>query len=248
MFSGIKKFFGIKEKPILNPAIFNHPLAEKTSWKPKASGGANFKTRTLKEVSSSELHYKGSIGGLFFALAFTIVPIIGIVIFLASGFFSKDEGFTYAFLFIFIFPAVGIYLLYIHLRPIVLDKRLGYFYKSFKKPVNSLHSKNTKNHFKLDTIAALQIISEYVRSKNSSYTSYELNFVFEDGLRYNIVDHANYKSIQKEAIIIAEFIGVPVWDAINSQTYQPTHKKKNMDTNTPYDSAGYDSTKRYRDM
>ncbi len=32
MLSSIKKFFGIKEEPPLNPAIFNHPLAEKTSW------------------------------------------------------------------------------------------------------------------------------------------------------------------------------------------------------------------------
>ncbi|WP_299682561.1 hypothetical protein [uncultured Dokdonia sp.] len=229
-------------------SAFQDPLADKTAWHPQARGGANFKTRKLKEISSSELHYKGSVGGLLFALVFTIMPSIFVVFFFSGGFFETEGETKYFFLFILVFPAVGFYLMYIHLRPVIFDKRIGYFYKSFKKPVNSFQRTNKKNQIELDTIAALQIISEYIRSKNSSYTSYELNFVFEDGERYNVIDHAKYESIQKEAVIIAEFLGVPLWDATNLQTYHPTHRKKSIDTDTPYDSAGYDSTKRYRDM
>lgn len=237
----------MKPKP-LDVSAFDDPLANKTAWHPQASGGANFKTRTLKEVSSSELHYKGSTAGLLFALVFTLMPTIFVIFFFSGGFFETEGETKYFFLFILIFPAVGFYLLYTHFRPIVLDKRLGYFYKSFKKPVNSLQRTNTKNHIKLDTIGALQIIPEYVRSKNSSYTSYELNFVFEDGDRYNVVDHAKYEAIQKEAIIISEFLGVPLWDASTMKSYHPMYKKNTMDTDAPYDSAGYDSTRRYRDM
>jgi hypothetical protein len=244
---GLRSFIE-KIKKSLKPApfdasAFDGPLAQKTAWHPQARGGSNFKTRTLKKVSSSELHYKGSNVGLLFALIFTVMPIVFIAIFLNSGFFDTNGDFKYAFIFVFIFPAVGLYLLYIHLRPIVLDKRLGYFYKSFKKPVNSLHHTNTKNHIKLDTIGALQIIQEYVRTKNSSYTSYELNFVFEDGNRYNVIDHARYETIQEDAKTISEFLGVPFWDATNLQTYHPANRKRNMDTDTPYDS-----TRRFRDM
>ncbi|GGG10912.1 hypothetical protein GCM10011344_09500 [Dokdonia pacifica] len=249
---GLKNFIEkIKDslKPIpFDASVFNDPLADKTAWHPQARGGANFKTRTLKEISSSELHYKGSTGGLLFALVFTIMPLIVILIFIFSGFFSSDQEFSFAFLFVFIFPIVGFYLLYMHFRPIVLDKRLGYFYKSFKKPVNSLQRTSTKNHIKLTSIAALQIIPEHIRSKNSSYTSYELNFVFENGERYNIIDHAKYEAIEKEAITISEFLGVPLWDASTMKTYLPMNNKNSMDTDAPYDSAGYDSTRRYRDM
>lgn len=236
----IKK--GLQPEPF-DPSAFDDALAQKTAWHPQASGGSNFKTRTLKKVSSSELQYKGSTGGLLFALAFTLMPTLFIAIFFSTGFFDVEEGFKYAFLFIFIFPVAGLYLLYIHLRPIVLDKRSGYFYKSFKKPVNSLHRTNTKNHIKLDTIGALQIVQEYVRTKNSSFTSYELNFVFEDGTRYNVIDHAKYETIQEDAKTISEFLGVPFWDATNLQTYHPTNRKRNMDTDTPYDSVG-----KFRDM
>ncbi len=241
MISSIKKFFGIKEKPTLNPAIFNHPLAEKTAWHPKARGGSNFKTRILKEVSSSELHYKGSSWSLFFSLVFIIMPIIFIVVFLGSDVFGSDNGFKYSSFLFLLFPAVGCYLLFTHLRPIVFDKRIGYFYKSFKKPVNSLHHTKNKNHIKLDTIEALQIIPEYVRTKNSSYTSYELNFVFEDGLRYNVVDHANYETIRKDAKTISDFLGVPYWDAVRLYAYTPVNERQDLDK--PYSSTG-----RFRDM
>ncbi len=244
---GLKSFIekikkGLQSEPF-DSSAFEDPLAQKTAWHPQASGGSNFKTRTLKKVSSSELHYKGSTGGLLFALAFTLMPTLFIAVFFSVGFFDVEGGFKYAFAFIFIFPAVGLYLLYIHLRPIVLDKRLGYFYKSFKKPVNSLHHTSTKNHIKLDTIGALQIVQERVRTKNSSYTSYELNFVFEDATRYNVIDHAKYEMIQEDAKTISEFLGIPLWDATTLQTYEPKNRKKQVDTDAPYDS-----TRRFRDM
>ena len=84
-----------------------------------------------------------------------------------------------------------------------------------------------------------------MQSKNSSYTSYELNFVFEDGSRYNVIDHAKYESIQKEAIMISEFLGVPLWNAHSLETYTPMNRKRDMDTDAPYDST---ARGRFRDM
>ena len=172
------------------------------------------------------------------------MPLVFIIGFFSSGFFEVIGDFKFAFIFFLIFPAVGFYLLYLHLRPMVLDKRIGYFYKSFKKPMNSLQRSNKKNHIQLKKIAALQIISEYVRTDKSSYTSYELNFVFEDGSRYNVIDHAKYEAVREDAAIISEFLGVPYWDAVNGQTYTPKNKKSIVDTDAPYDST----RRRYRDM
>jgi len=92
---GLKSFIekitkGITPEPI-DTSVFNDPLADKTSWTPQARGGASFKTRTLKKVSSSELKYKGSTGGLLFALIFTIMPIIIIVGAFSSGFLGTND-------------------------------------------------------------------------------------------------------------------------------------------------------------
>ncbi len=228
----------------VDTSIFNDPLADKTPWTPQARGGASFKTRTLKKISSSELHYKGSTGGLVFALIFTIMPLIIIVGVFSSGFFGINNDIKFFMIFFLIFPAVGFYLLYKHLQPVVLDKRSGYFYKSFKKPVNSLQRSTKKNQIKLKTIAALQVISEYVKTDKSSYTSYELNFVFEDGSRYNVVDHAKYEAIREDAIVISEFLGVPYWDAVSQENYIPKNNKSMVDTDAPYDST----KRRFRDM
>lgn len=245
---GLKSFIekitkGITPEPF-DTSIFNDPLADKTPWTPQARGGASFKTRSLKKVSSSELHYKGSTGGLLFALIFAIMPLIIIIGFFGSGFFEVNGESKFVLIFFLIFPVVGFYLLYRHFQPIVLDKRSGYFYKGFKKPVNSLQRTTKKNQIKLKTVAALQIISEYVKTDKSSYTSYELNFVFEDGSRYNVIDHAKYEAVREDAVVISEFLGVPFWDGVSRESYIPKNKKSMIDTDAPYDST----KRRFRDM
>ncbi len=59
---------------------------------------------------------------------------------------------------------------------------------------------------------ALQLISEYVSGK-SSYYSYELNLVLDDGSRINVVDHGNLAAIREDAGKLALFLAKPLWDA-----------------------------------
>ena len=48
----------------------------------------------------------------------------------------------------------------------------------------------------------------------SSYYSYELNLVLEDGARLNVVDHGDLKALQADAEILSEYLQVPVWDGV----------------------------------
>ncbi len=61
----------------------------------------------------------------------------------------------------------------------------------------------------LEQIHALQFIQV-------SMQFYELNMVLNNGDRVNIIDHDNRKILHEDAVNIAKFLGVPVWDAVFS--------------------------------
>jgi hypothetical protein len=113
-----------------------------------------------------------------------------------------------------VFAGVGGGLLYFGTAPIVFDKRERYFWKGRKGPRDVFNPKSLKNLVEIGQIHALQLISEYCRGDKSSYYSYELNLVLEDGKRINVVDHGNLDKVRDQAATLAEFLGRPVWDAI----------------------------------
>jgi hypothetical protein len=67
---------------------------------------------------------------------------------------------------------------------------------------------------KFADVYALQIIKERVRSKSSSYFSYELNLILKDKERVNLLDHGKYNLVREDADMLASVLGVPLWDAV----------------------------------
>ena len=65
----------------------------------------------------------------------------------------------------------------------------------------------------LSSIHALQLLSEFVSGSKSSYYSYELNLVLNDGSRINVVDHGNLERLRSDASALSRFLDKPVWDA-----------------------------------
>ena len=61
--------------------------------------------------------------------------------------------------------------------------------------------------------AALQLLSEHVSGNDSSYYSYELNLVLEDGRRLSVVDHGDCEQLREDAQLLSQLLGKPVWDA-----------------------------------
>ncbi|WP_396596636.1 hypothetical protein [Dokdonia sp. R86516] len=238
--SFLKKLVQSTSTPAFDPSVFNHELASKTSWSPKAGGGANFKTKTLEVVSDNELRYKASSFGKIFSGIFILFPLIfvgvGITTTISDGF--SIESILFA-LFPLVFIGVGIFLLKKLHTIITFNKSTGYFHKGKKQQIKSLTITEDGNTFKLDTIKALQILPERVRGDKSSYTSYEINLVFEDGARYNVVDHGHRKSIEEDAVALGDFLGVPVWNKMTATTYF----SKNIDTTGAYDSLERDNVR-----
>ena len=65
----------------------------------------------------------------------------------------------------------------------------------------------------MSEIYAIQLLSEHVQSSKNSYTSYELNLVFKDGSRMNVMDHGNARDIEAAAKKLADMLKVPIWQA-----------------------------------
>ena len=53
----------------------------------------------------------------------------------------------------------------------------------------------------------------HISGSKSSYTSYELNLVLDDGSRINVVDHGNLDRLRGDATTLSRFLSKPVWDA-----------------------------------
>ena len=62
------------------------------------------------------------------------------------------------------------------------------------------------NMIPLSSIHALQIVSERVSTKNSSFLSYEINLVLDDKRRVNVVDYGNLNKIQTDAKQLGEYL------------------------------------------
>lgn len=190
----------------------NDPIASKTDWRPLKSGGSKLLTRTLKAAQSHRREFKIGMPLLLFSLAFVLVGI-AVALGWNSGESSIGESDTESILAGIVFMAIGGLMIYFNSKPIVFDKKTGYFRKgsSRQKQIGS----RKKNVCKIQDIHAIQIIGEYVRASKSSYTSYELNLVLKDASRINVVDHSNYYHLLSDARDLSSFLGVPIWDSVN---------------------------------
>lgn len=201
-----------------DPSSLNDPLAMKTGWTPAKRGGTNFRTHKLAIIDPNRLEFRASMGAKLFYILFLFAGA-GVLIFfslpsLSSGEFSFNPDTVFPILVGLVLMVVGVFLLYSGTAPIVFDQRTGYFWKGRKTPDDIMGQESLKHFTELDRIHALQLISEYCRGNKSSYYSYELNLVLEDGKRVVVVDHGSKKGIREDAGTLSDFLGKPVWDAI----------------------------------
>lgn len=196
-----------------DPAQFGDPIAIETSWKPAKGGGSNFRTYKLVKVNLDRMEFKSTMG-IIFALIFAL-PGIGLLIFLIPSvdWFSITWETIIPLLLGLVFTSLGGYLLYSQMIPIVFDRQAGFFWKGRQPQVGMITDEATTKYVRLESVHALQIVAEYISGKNGGYHSFELNLVLQNGARINVVDHGKRNKLAEDAGILAEFLGIPVWDA-----------------------------------
>ena len=185
------------KREILDLESFEDELAFRISWDPLVGGGTNFCTHRLQKTSglmNNSIEFKPTFIAYLVSISFAVIGLIAI---LSSG--SSGSGALIAL------APLGFGLW--SLRDLVKQK------SSFSSS-SRVFCKNTKS-CGFDNICAIQLLREYVSGNKNSYYSYELNLVCINGERINIVDHGALHAIREDASILADYLSVPVWDAID---------------------------------
>ncbi|MEM6264787.1 MAG: hypothetical protein AAGI38_19905 [Bacteroidota bacterium] len=207
----------------VDPAIFNDPLALEVEWVPLKGGGANLKTHKLVSKGPGRLEFRVSGGATVFYLIFFVIGVGAMLG--ATGYYLFQNGFTFngedfhrsimLTIFGLLFGTPGAAMLYFGSMPQVFDKERGYFWRGWKEPNRfGMPEEGPKLLIPLEDIHALQLLAERVSGSKSSFYSYELNLILTSGERVNVVDHGNWRQLQKDTEKIAELIQIPIWDAI----------------------------------
>ena len=185
------------KREILDLESFEDELAFRISWDPLVGGGTNFCTHRLQKTSglmNNSIEFKPTFIAYLVSISFAVIGLIAI---LSSG--SSGSGALIAL------APLGFGLW--SLRDLVKQK------SSFSSS-SRVFCKNTKS-CGFDNICAIQLLREYVSGNKNSYYSYELNLVCINGERINIVDHGALHAIREDASILADYLSVPLWDAID---------------------------------
>tara|TARA_Y100000589_G_scaffold286795_1_gene287135 strand:- start:274 stop:849 length:576 start_codon:yes stop_codon:yes gene_type:complete len=170
-------------------------------------GGTNFKTRKFVKKKTTKVIFQRTFPTI-------LMPLIFMSSFFLWAFTIGREPYLFTRI-ISLFPVIGLtsfgVFLYIKTNKlIVFDKKIGYYYKSIKKP--NFRKKQKKNCTKLSNISGIQVLREYVvRQKSTNYSSFEINLVLKDGNRLNVIDHGDEYNVIQDAKKLANFLNLPIW-------------------------------------
>lgn len=214
----VEKIAAQAAQPAFDPSRFNDPLAMTIQWTPAKSGGTNIRTHKLVLIDFNRMEFRSTWGALLFYSVFFLAGL-GIMIgfwvsAINSGTSLLNTDFLIPFLFGLLFAGAGVALYYFGAKPVVFDKRSGYFWKCWKAPDKAFNPNAMDEYTPLSDVHALQLLSELVRGDKKSYLSYELNLVLKDGSRVNVVDHGSQVKLREDTQTLSDFLGKPVWDAI----------------------------------
>ncbi|WP_176012492.1 hypothetical protein [Victivallis sp. Marseille-Q1083] len=207
-----KTFQWMLDPPALPLTIPDDPAARQTAWQAVKSGsGGNFCTHRLKRVKPSQLEFKISPAALLFG---GLPVLIGLFFGVLWGYYlcnSSDWLSLLPLFFSLFIIALGLFLLWLEMRPIVFDAEAKQYWADRRRqPAASRECHRDRAAF--ETIRALQILPKFISNSRNAYYSYELNLVLNNGRRLNIVDHGRLKPLRQDAAALATFLAVPLWD------------------------------------
>jgi hypothetical protein len=202
-----------------DPSQLGDEVALRTDWGPAVSGGTSFRTHRLVHAGPRRAEFRVTGGAIVFFGVFTLIGL-GVFLGFARGAVRGLLSGSLMSLFMIIpivvgggFVAIGVGMWWHYGAPAVFDKQRGEYWKGRRSPAESANRHTVKERVQLDRIYALQLIKEHCTGDESSYYSYELNLVLEDGTRLNVVDHGNQDMLRRDAEELAKFLGRPLWDA-----------------------------------
>lgn len=188
------------------------PVALKVDWSPASLDGANYRNKEMK-VLSDKVIIKKTIGALGFGILFIVMGSVGLLI--GINVINND---IYSGVFMLLggvgIVAVGI-LASISDKKITIDKSNGFYYRG--KVSKRLNSQDRTQQGYIEDIYAIQTIEKEKSFKVRddpqihTYISYEINLVFKDGERMNLMKSAKEKYMDDSAKALSVFLNIPLW-------------------------------------
>ena len=182
------------------------PVARETPWQAMDGGHASFAT-----------HRTASMGANRLVLRPTREPLIwsGVIVALGLGLLGVASWVPQAKLLPPVAAAIfgiGVYLA-TQVRPFVFDRALGAYWQGWRSsPPRILASRGSGP---LDRIHALQLLDHRADSDEEGWRMqlFQLNLVLDDGSRITLLDHGHTSAVCVDGERLADFLGVPLWDA-----------------------------------
>lgn len=186
------------------------PLATQISWNPAKSGGANFKTQKIVD-SNERITIQRSVRATLFYMVFVIPGLFAILVGVPYFFQQGDMIPTvFALIWGLLFGGGGVYAIK-KSKPFAIDKRKGLYFFGNEYP--SAQQPNPMGFGSVKNIHAIQLLTERIRSDSNSFNSFEMNLVFKDGQRLNIMDSGDAQEVRYAAKIIGTHLNIPIWEA-----------------------------------
>jgi len=190
------------------------PLATTVPWEPLERGGTNFQAQRLElSEQTAKVKRTGSakiLAALFALGGLGIIARVAVPAVYHGDIVSAIGGFIVGGL-----SSVVGFGLSSSMRGalLIFDKASARYYAHPYRDRDIPPVERDKGG-KLADIHALQILVKRVRGSHRSLTSYELNLVFPNGERVNVMNHGHRQALEQAAVELPRFLDVPVWSAI----------------------------------
>ena len=201
------------KKRLLDTTRFNDPVACHISWLPVSSRPTSFCTHRAKvetELNGKKVKFQVS-QELFF---YRYVLLAGVLLMFAPNIYqfvvSRELGPSFFLLFCAC--------LYVIRRGLRFFRARRDMVSEFDLSSGSFIQGNSR--YDLSEMHAIQLFKKGYKVTSQigffePFYSYEMNLVLHNCTRINIVDHGSLVDIRKDAGLLAFYLNVPVWDAIN---------------------------------
>ena len=188
-------------------------VASRVSWVPINTACANFKTQKITR-NCDRIFISATIGLVIFSSIFFVIGLGACII---ACIFLSDSNFSGA-IFCGLFGALFCYggmSSFLNRRDFVLDLSKGYYFFGSRYEPGLILPRSRQGL--VAHIYAIQLLQKsWTCSDNYTHICHELNLVFKNAERVNIMTTSTFEDNQASAALLSEALGVPVWKGLRT--------------------------------
>ena len=209
----------------LDPHKFDDPVALQVAWSPVED--EMFELRLTRRIHNNSpiltfnLNYQVLISYSLVSIFFWGLLIASIISFISSIVQGCFDGTSETWIAMPIIWGMCLIFPLFHIRELKRQRT-----KKSSFVLRSGHYMQGGRCYPINKIHALQLISR-VEWAQRRIVVHELNLILSDGRRRNLNDHENLKLIRKHARILADYLEIPIWDAVD-EWKDPTIKNPHL--------------------